>query len=220
MQDLNSDCPLPTCSCSSSPYIYQPAGHVVSGDLNIVKNTRLRELLHKGPKYREPQAFTWRYNFKIIMESVEAFARDWTKQEEVEVDTLSEWVKSIRRLLQRRIYMVCRQINTKPKSIFRDPDVTKALAFLHDQYVPVPADKASNNIVFVCKHYYYKCLIEEVGLVGHTQNPTYERSNFTRDEIISNHKPVMTSFGLSTKDCDLDLPNLYWIPIKVTQTSL
>ena len=61
LQDFNSDCPLPTCSCSSSPYLYQPAG------LNIVENTRLRELLLKGSKYHEPQAFTWRYIFKIIM---------------------------------------------------------------------------------------------------------------------------------------------------------
>ena len=104
--------------------------------------------------------------------------------------------------------MVCRQIKTKPRSIFRDLDVTNALAFLHDRYVLVLSKKASNNIVFVCKHYYYKCLMEEIGLVGHAQNPNCERSYFIRDEIISNHKFVMTSFGLPTKDCDLDLPNL------------
>jgi hypothetical protein len=35
---------------------------------------------------------------------------------------------------------------------------------LHDKYVVVPADKASNNIVFVCKSYYFKCLIKELGI--------------------------------------------------------
>jgi hypothetical protein len=30
----------------------------------------------------------------------------------------------------------------------------------HDKYVIVPADKASNNIVFVCKSYYFECLIQ------------------------------------------------------------
>jgi hypothetical protein len=30
------------------------------------------------------------------------------------------------------------------------------LSSLHDKYVIVPADKASNNIVFVCKSYYFE----------------------------------------------------------------
>ena len=40
----------PECSCSSSPFQYSPAGHVVTGDLNIIDNAKLRDLLSKGPK--------------------------------------------------------------------------------------------------------------------------------------------------------------------------
>ena len=64
--------------------------HKVTGDLNIVENTCLRDLISKGPKYREPQKFSWKYNFKLIMDSVKDYARSWTKQEDVELDTLSE----------------------------------------------------------------------------------------------------------------------------------
>jgi hypothetical protein len=39
---------------------------------------------------------------------------------------------------------------------------------LHDKYVIVPADKASNNIVFVCKSYYFECLIKELGINSNT----------------------------------------------------
>ena len=42
----------PTCSCSSSPFNYQPAGHVITGDVNIVKNEELKSLILKGPKFR------------------------------------------------------------------------------------------------------------------------------------------------------------------------
>jgi hypothetical protein len=31
----------PTCSCSSSPFNYQPAGHVITGNVNIVKKEEL-----------------------------------------------------------------------------------------------------------------------------------------------------------------------------------
>jgi hypothetical protein len=40
-----------TCSCSSSPSNYQPAGHVITGDVNIVRNEELKSLILKGPKF-------------------------------------------------------------------------------------------------------------------------------------------------------------------------
>ena len=86
------------------------------------------------------------------------------------------------------------------------------LADLHDQYVLVPADKVSNNIVFICKTYFYSCLIDELGIKGNSINTTYERSNFQKEYILANHKSVISSFGITTKDSDLGLPYLYWIP--------
>jgi hypothetical protein len=44
-------------------------------------------------------------------------------------------------------------------SVFKKPEVVNELRRLHDNFVLVPADKASNNIVFVCKNYYYECLL-------------------------------------------------------------
>ena len=96
------------------------------------------------------------------MDSIEEYARSWAKQEDVELDTLSEWVKSVKHLLKRRIYMVSMSVNTKPDSIFDDEIVSRQLADLHDRFVIVPADKASNNVVFICKTYYYSCLQKEL----------------------------------------------------------
>ena len=42
-------------------------------------------------------------------------------------------------------------MNIRSTSIYKDPNVAKHLYFLHDKYVIVPADKAPNNISFVCK---------------------------------------------------------------------
>ena len=74
----------------SSKFCYQPAGHVITGDLDIVENKTLRELLLKGPKFREPKSFSWKQNLEIIMNSVGDYAKRWAKEENVEVDTLSE----------------------------------------------------------------------------------------------------------------------------------
>ena len=41
-------------SCPDSPFLYPPAGHVVTGDLNCINDKRLRSLFKKGPKYKLP----------------------------------------------------------------------------------------------------------------------------------------------------------------------
>ena len=146
------------------------------------------------------------------MDSVEEYARVWARDEDVEADTLSEWIKSIRHLLKRRIYMVSRSMNTKAKSVFNDPQVIDHLADLHDQYVLVPADKASNNIVLVCKTYYYSCLNNELGIGRDGNSSAYQQTALSKNEVLSNHSSVLSSFGISTSDTDFDLPSLYWIP--------
>ena len=72
-------------------------------------------------------------------------------KEDVEVDTLSEWVKSVMCLVNRRVSVLSRTMSRRHKSVFDDPDVAAELAEIHEKFVVVPADKASNNIVFVCK---------------------------------------------------------------------
>jgi hypothetical protein len=69
-------------------------------------------------------------------------------------------------------------------SLFKNTEVVNELRRLHDNIVLVPADKASNDIVFVCKNYYYECLLNELGFTSTSGNPTYTRSNFTKDEIL------------------------------------
>ena len=74
LQDLNTDNfkdKSPHCTCAGSSFIYNSANHVIVGDLNIINNTSLRDRFAKGPKYREPKSIHWKYNSKIIMDSVE-----------------------------------------------------------------------------------------------------------------------------------------------------
>ena len=56
------------------------------------------------------------------MDSVEDYAGRWAKEEEVEVGPLSEWVKSIASLVNRRISILSATISTRCKSVFDIPD--------------------------------------------------------------------------------------------------
>jgi hypothetical protein len=102
-------------------------------------------------------------------------------------------------------------MSTRSTSIFKDPNVVKYLSLLHDKYVIVSADKAPNNIVFVCKSHYIDCLIKQFGIHNSLGNPNYTPTTHMKEEILDNHRSVLCSIGISTKDGELDLPSLYWI---------
>ena len=67
------------CECNTSGHLYQPYGHVITGDLSIIPNSRLRDLIAKGPKYREPCKVDWDKNLSLLYETVDQYALQWAK---------------------------------------------------------------------------------------------------------------------------------------------
>jgi hypothetical protein len=111
---------------------------------------------------------------KILMDSAEDHARQWAKREKEDLDTLSEWMKSVRSLILIRIKKNLNgSMSIRSTSIFIDQNVAKHMPLLHDKCIIVSADKAPNNIVFVCKSHYVDCLIKELGIDNSLGNPTY-----------------------------------------------
>ena len=62
------------CECNTSSHLYQPYGHVITGDLSIIPNSKLRDLIAKGPKYREPCKVDWDKNVSLLCEAVDQYA--------------------------------------------------------------------------------------------------------------------------------------------------
>ena len=74
-----------------SKFCYEPHGHVITGDLRVIENAKLRELVAKGPKYREPNRVNWKAMETMFLESIDLYAKNWSKREQVELKYLSEW---------------------------------------------------------------------------------------------------------------------------------
>ena len=67
--------------------------------------------------------------------------------------------------------------------------------------------------MYVCKSYYFECLIKELGINSNTSsNTTYKPTSFDKDEILANHRSFMTSLNIPSGKESEDLPYLYWIP--------
>ena len=48
------------CTCSESMHTDPHHGHVVTGDLRIIENSKLRKLFSKGPNYRENKTINYK----------------------------------------------------------------------------------------------------------------------------------------------------------------
>jgi hypothetical protein len=68
----------------------------------------------KGPKFQDPFSL-----FRSVTDCVEEYARRWTKSVGEELDTLSEWIKSIRKLLKPRIHHLSGKMRTIYPSVFK-----------------------------------------------------------------------------------------------------
>ncbi len=75
----------------------------------------------------------------------------------------------------------------------------------------VPVDKASNNIIIVCKKYYIQTLIDELGVFSDTASKTYVYGNTTLDIIVKLHLEQITQLQVEVLEKQQDLPKLYWI---------
>ena len=73
------------CDCSTCEYCYEPAGHVVTGDLNIIRDAKLCTLIAKGLSYREQNSINRRVNEEICRQAVSAYKSKWSKREAVDL---------------------------------------------------------------------------------------------------------------------------------------
>ena len=85
---------------------------------------------------------------------------------------------------------------------------------LHDNFVLVPADKAANNVVVVCKKYCIETLIKELGINTTTISPnsTNIPSTDSFDDILKIHCKFIESVGSEMSKEDKILPYLHWTP--------
>ena len=125
----------------------------------VIENVRWRELDAKGPKYREPNKINWQSPETMVSDSIDLYMVQWSKWEQIDLKYLSEWKDQIKELVVERISSLKTKIQSPKQKILNDPDVKDTLRRLLD-FVVVPADKAANNVIVVCKRYYIKTLIK------------------------------------------------------------
>ena len=65
-----------SCDCKSSTFCFEPHGHIITGDLRLVKKRKLRRLLSKGPKYKGENTIDWDLNKNILITAVDVLCQE------------------------------------------------------------------------------------------------------------------------------------------------
>ena len=177
---------LPTCDCSASQFCDPHHNHIVSGDLRIIDNSKLRKLFSKGPNYREPTTLNYRKCRQSIDSALTSSIDSLAAKYDLPKESFSAWKSKILECVDDRVEILnMRRVPSVTKPALEDDEVVAALADLHRRFVVVPIDKATNNVALICKRYYIQKLLDEVGVPGNA-SPTYKLSEMDPDEVIHN----------------------------------
>ena len=117
--------------------------------------------------------------------------------------------------IEERISKLKQNFKQPTGKVLQNADVKACLSDLHNKYVFVPADKAPNNIIIICKKYYIETLIKELGLDNCSTaigNSTYASCQMSFEDIVDTHDTFRKSLGIELSDDEKRLPYLYWTP--------
>ena len=194
--------PDSTCTCHSSEFLDKDHGHVVTGDLNIIKNSDLKNLIRKGPNFREPRTINWKDTEKSLKEDVSKFISKWSDKVGIPEVCFSEWRNAVFGHLEDKIKRLKKRSKyVKHVSVIKS--CSEELKELHEKYVMTPIDKASNNVGFICKKYYLELIKKE------TESATYEECGDTVNETIDHLRNGSYNVGISVgKEFD-SLPSIH-----------
>ena len=148
--------------------------------LKIISDSRIRKIVSKGPKYRFPSYINFEKCRDEIASALHDFGNRWCKREGVEDNALKEWKRSICTIVDKCIKFYSQNTNLLPpipKSSFRH--LKQGIQEFHRKYmyVLVPADKAANNVVVVCRLHYVNALKQELdGTRAYLETDTDEMS--------------------------------------------
>jgi len=187
--------------------------HIITGDLRIIENHKLRYLFSKGPNYREAKTFNLTKCKESVIISLDVTIIKLAEKYKLDRNIFTTCRNKIISKINARIAILCNRVtpqSTKP--VLKDPTVKTYLDDLHKKFVIVPIDKASNNVSIICKRFYITSILDELGIPGNS-SLTYELVDSSPSTIIDENEHLVQSIlGQNLDERSRSLPQIYWMP--------
>ena len=121
---------------------------------------------------------------------------------------LNEWEHKVNECIRRRIQLLReKHINRRKQHVLKSRKHLNYLHELQSKYVLVPADKAANNIIVVCKKYYLEVVLKELRTTS-----TYKHVDRECMDVVTEHLKFMTQYKIYVDHHLRYLPSFYWLP--------
>ena len=210
------DCIPCRCSNFDKKFCDPNHKHIVTGDLSIISNSLLRNLIGKGPNFREPVKVDFDVARSCILDGLSTLIETLSESKKKSKVSFVPWQDKIMEIVDNKIHFTSLKFKpSEPVSVLKDPEAMKVLKKLQNNFVFVPIDKASNNVAIICKQYYALVILNELdinNLGSNSVDSTYELSIKSSDDIITEHVNFQTSLGLEVKEEFRNLSKHYWTP--------
>ena len=193
-----------TCDCQDSKFKDSKLGHIATGDLSIIPNKVLRNLVCKGVNFRECQKYTTKSVLESINKDIDDHILKLSTKKSLPVTMFSLWKASVLQKVSQQLQTL--KLKRFPKARLKSRVVKEALKELHQKYVFVPTDKAQNNISVVCKKYYLETLKEEL------DSKSYTKCTQTEEQITTQHISDLKKLNITVEEYQQKLPFIYWTP--------
>ena len=122
---------------------------------------------------------------------------------------MKEWKLSIFNIVNKPIKFYSQNTNLlppKPKSSLRH--LKQVIEEFHSKYVLVPADKAANNVVVVCRLHYINTLKQELN-----GTKAYEETSIDEKSVVYSHSnEIPNKFVVDVNERQDRLLTMYWLP--------
>ena len=205
--NINFDQNTETCQCTSlySDFVDANVGHVVTGDLNIIKHRKLRNILSMGSKFRETISCSKDDVYNSIVKNIDDYIERVRLKHSLSRDHFKVWRDKVVENVRVNVYERNLTFGGKLRSVFQTYD--EYWRKLQSNFIMCPVDKAGSNIAFVCKKFYIERILTEL-----ERTPTYEEVTEREDDILKRHIEFCNKFNIKISDKDKNLPNIYMMP--------
>ena len=133
------------CECKNSEFTDQNHGHILTGNLNIVQDEYLKNLLKRGPKYREqPGQNNFTSLNRNLRKQIKFFISCWSQKADISLELFGELHTIVFEMINNRLKFL--------KEVLESPSSSECLKTLHERFVLNLVDKAAHNLILFLKN--------------------------------------------------------------------
>ena len=213
MQDMSyEEIEALECNCAESELVNQHHGHIMTGDLQIIKDNDLRELCARGTKFREVPFLDCQKIKNNIRTNVDSLISKMVSKYKISRGSLKVWKADFLKLLDGKIDFRARS-NIHKRPVLSNINSKRELDRLRESFVITVVDKAAGNFAFTCRKFYLLRLARELGINNvNPGNDTYEYQNSSEQEICDRLLVGLAGFGITPDISDRKIAMLYHNP--------